>query len=77
MEKTPENKIVKLYYAKEEIARMSGLRPSSTSDVAYRLCKDKFKLEQHLKNMGINTLDSKHFMITARQMYHLCHLSYH
>lgn len=61
MEKTPENKVVKLYYAEEEIARMSGLRPSSTSDVAYRLCKDKFKLEQHLKNMGINTLDSKHF----------------
>lgn len=40
---------------------MSGLRPSSTSDVAYKLCKNKFELENHLKNMGLSTLESKHF----------------
>lgn len=61
IKKIPESKVLKLYYEDNEIAKMSGLRPSSTSDVAFKLCKDKFKLEKHLKNMNLNTLDSQHF----------------
>lgn len=58
----PENtKVITLLYKKNEIARMSGLRPSSTADTAYKLCKDKFKLEKYLRLMNLNTLRSAHF----------------
>lgn len=58
----PENaKITTLLCRNNEVARMSGLRPSSTADIAYKLCKDKFKLEKYLKLMNLNTLSSAHF----------------
>lgn len=60
--KPANTKITALLYKNNEIARMTGLRPSSTADIAYRLCKDKFKLEKYLQLMKLNTLSSEHFM---------------
>lgn len=60
-EKSENTRINTLLYKNNEVARMSGLRPSSTADVAYRLCKDKFRLEKYLKLMNLNTLSSVHF----------------
>src|SRR5699024_10088277 len=36
-----------------------GLLPSTTSTVAFNLCKDKFKLEKYLSKVGISTLNSQ------------------
>lgn len=60
-ERQEENKITTLFYKGKEIAKMSGLRPSSTSNIAYRLCKNKFKLEKYLQLMQLNTLNSAYF----------------
>src|SRR5699024_12809533 len=56
-----DSKVVTLFYKNNKIARMNELRPSSTTDIAYRLCKNKFKLEKYLQLMKLNTLSSSHF----------------
>lgn len=60
--KTPKSKKLKhIYYNKHEIASMNGLKPSTTGRVAFQLCRDKFRLENFLSQMGILTLESKIF----------------
>lgn len=54
-------KLVKFKYNNQEVSYMKGMRPASTSDDAFILCKDKYKLEHHLKKLDIKTLDSKLF----------------
>jgi len=61
LEKNKEKKLNRLLYKNEEIGFMQGLRTSSTKDEAYRLCRNKFILEEHLREMDISTLSSKHF----------------
>src|SRR5690625_3841733 len=62
--KSSTPRMITLLYNKNEVAKMSGLRPSSTGDIAYRLCKDKFKLESYLVLLGLNTLKSRHYDIS-------------
>lgn len=66
LKKDKEKKLNSLIYKNTEIGYMQGLRTSSTKDIAYRLCRNKFLLEEHLRLMNLNTLSSKHFSETEK-----------
>ncbi|HJE19778.1 MAG TPA: ATP-grasp domain-containing protein [Aliicoccus persicus] len=59
--KLNKGKLIKFFFNNQEVSYMKGMRPGSTTDAAFNLCKDKYKLEQHLKKLNLKTLDSKLF----------------
>ena len=52
--KLNKGKLIKFFYDHQEVSYMKGMRPGSTTDAAFNLCKDKYKLEQHLKKLNLN-----------------------
>jgi len=58
---TKSKKMKHFYYNKHMIGMMNGLKPSTTGKVAFQLCRNKFRLENFLNQMGIVTLHSQLF----------------
>jgi len=61
-----EKKLTRFLYEGEIIGSMNGLKPSSTSKAAFQLCRNKFKLENFLRQMHIKTLESQFFNIDEK-----------
>lgn len=62
-----EKKVSRFLYDGKNIGSMTGLKPSTTSRVAFQLCRNKFNLENHLRQMNIKTLESMHFSIHEKK----------
>ena len=61
VKRNPKRKLTDFYYNKYKIGSLRGLRVLTTTNGAFDLCRDKFKLEKHLENLGFSSLNSKLF----------------
>src|SRR5699024_6825819 len=59
IKRNPKRKLTYFYDNKSKIGGLRGLRVLTTTNGAFDLCRDKYKLEKHLENLGFNSLNSK------------------
>src|SRR5699024_5707490 len=54
-------KLTYFYYNQNKIGGLRGLRVLTTTNGAFDLCRDKFKLEKYLESLNFSSLNSQFF----------------
>ncbi|QQD85656.1 hypothetical protein [Jeotgalicoccus sp. ATCC 8456] len=58
-----KDRLIEFYHGENTYGSINGLLPGTTSNIAYNICKDKYKTEEFLTSMNLPTLKSKFFTV--------------